>query len=190
MTDLNDPSNPYNPYSAPGADVTPLAPHEAEPPRFFAVGGRIGRCRFLVYSTIGTAVLGVALGMAVALLEMFWLLPDNRETLEYAVGFAAFMPMLIMARRRLHDLNRKGWWLLLLLLGLFTTVAAVFMILFLLLSPGSENTNRYGPVPAHNPRWLSFIAVPLSLAAIGWGIVDVHDTLEAQRNGPPAATAH
>ena len=184
MSELN------NPYKAPGADIAQAEGPEQEPPRFFAVDGRIGRCRFLVYSTLGTSTLGLALGMVAALLEIFSWRPPIGNLLEFTIGFVAFIPLLIMARRRLHDLDRTGWWLLALLLGLFATAAAVFMMLFLLLCPGSKGANRFGPTPAANPRWLSLVAVPLSLAAIGWGIIDVHDTMEAQRNGPPAATVH
>jgi uncharacterized membrane protein YhaH (DUF805 family) len=61
----------------------------------------------------------------------------------FAVFVAVAIPTLVAAVGRLHDLDRSGWWLL---LNLVPFVNLAFGI-YLLVAPGTEGPNRFGPDP-------------------------------------------
>lgn len=66
---------------------------------------------------------------------------------------AIFVPSLAVTVRRLHDRNMSGWWYGGLLIASFipiVNVVAIFgylALLVILLLPGTEGPNRYGPDP-------------------------------------------
>lgn len=156
-----------NPYASPGALLQDLDPdRETYQPRIFALDGRIGRVRYIVYSfvmqlvaTVLTAVLVVAV--------MPLIMSRGQGTPILPVVVLACLPMLasllILAKRRLNDMNRSGWWSLLMLVpGVSVAVGLV-----LLLWPGSAGRNDYGPRPAPNPLALVLFGLVLPLLLIG-----------------------
>ncbi|WP_457743696.1 DUF805 domain-containing protein [Sulfurimonas sp.] len=56
----------------------------------------------------------------------------------FALG--SFIPSIAIAARRLHDTNRSGWWQLL----LFIPIIGALVLLFFLVSKGTEGENRFG----------------------------------------------
>jgi uncharacterized membrane protein YhaH (DUF805 family) len=59
----------------------------------------------------------------------------------FALG--SFIPSIAIAARRLHDTNRTGWWQLLLLVP----IIGGLVLLFFLVSKGTEGENRFGFSP-------------------------------------------
>ena len=55
------------------------------------------------------------------------------------------LPLLAISIRRLHDQDRPAWYLLVNLIPWM----GPFIFLLLMLIPGTDDDNRYGPVP-HN----------------------------------------
>ena len=70
---------------------------------------------------------------------------------------------LIMARRRLHDLDHSGWLALLLIVPLVN----VFFGLYILFAAGTEGRNSYGPMPAKNSIALIIVGIILPLMFFG-----------------------
>ena len=75
---------------------------------------------------------------------------------------------LLIAVRRLHDLNKSGWLILL----FFVPVIQFFFILYLLIAPGTRGNNSYG-MPRTTAlwekilAWLVILLTVLSLFSIG-----------------------
>lgn len=127
--------------------------------RLFAWNGRLGRLRF---GALCCAIL-VLHKLIQHILVMVWA-PPNIQLLD-STGKSTFLawygvytiaqnlvlrsPLLWLARRRLQDMNFKGWWALLLLPFDWT----LFLIIPLFLIRGTEGDNRYGPVPPVQARW-------------------------------------
>ena len=57
--------------------------------------------------------------------------------------FASLIPTISIATRRLHDINKSGWWQLIVLVP----IVGVFVMLFFLVSKGTEGENDYGEDP-------------------------------------------
>lgn len=58
----------------------------------------------------------------------------------FALG--TLLPSLAVGARRLHDINKSGWWQLLYLIPFGGLV-----VLYFLVSKGTEGENRFGPDP-------------------------------------------
>jgi uncharacterized membrane protein YhaH (DUF805 family) len=118
-----------NPYGAPRAAVGDAAEH-FQPVRIFAVSGRIGRARYVVYSFVASLLLMLVAGVAVASLGSFGMAV-------LAVAYIAMIVLSVMLTiQRSHDFNMSGWFSLLMLVPLANLV---FWFI-----PGSEGTNRFG----------------------------------------------
>jgi len=122
--------------------------------RLFSWLSRVGRMRFLAYCF---AVIALAVGWAVAigLLDMAlgyysgsalnaWLWPLEGAVL-ILVPLLTVLPAI---HRRLHDFDVGGWhvWMV-----LVPFVQLIFVI-YLLVSPGRPEPNRFGPVPPLDSR--------------------------------------
>jgi uncharacterized membrane protein YhaH (DUF805 family) len=124
---------------------------EAYEPKFFALSGRIGRVRYLAFSTIMMAVfVGLFLLAGTASIVM--------APLGIVLMVAAYLPMLVMsfvlARRRFNDLDQSGWLSILMLIPLVN----VLIGLWLLFGRGSEQANRFGPPPSPNTTAMVVLA--------------------------------
>ncbi|WP_374580537.1 DUF805 domain-containing protein [Pseudoduganella sp.] len=149
-----------NPYSMPQAQLTEPVSKETYMPKFFAVNGRIGRVRYLAYST------GAVLLMMPLLILMFggigaFAMTGGVEAAASAsaFGMAAFCALsfavsIILARRRLHDMNKTGWLSVLVLIPL----ANLFVLLWLLFGSGDAESNDFGPAPAPNTTGVIILA--------------------------------
>lgn len=121
-------------------------------PTVFAVNGRIGRLRYLAYSFttafILSVVLGIVGGNAVSGLFSGGEVNVGSMIVIGLLYLAIIVTSLIIARRRLNDLNRSGWWLLLLLVPFIN----VIMGFYLAFGAGTQGANRFGPPPAKNSK--------------------------------------
>ena len=100
-------------------------------------GGRLGRLRFFMYWS-GLMMAAICAEFA----NLFY--PTSFLKIDFLTILGSFITIsLILARRRLFDLNMSGWWLLLFIVP-FINIA---FVLFLLLAPGRKATNRYGLAP-------------------------------------------
>ena len=131
-----------SPYSTPKAEVGEVMPEYGEL-KVFTVNGRIGRVRYLGWS------------MALLLLAMLaYVIAAGAMAISPIVGGILMIPVVIAAVvvtvqigvQRLHDIGWSGW---LWLLNFVPVVGSVFAILMLVI-PGTQGANRYGPPPPPN----------------------------------------
>lgn len=160
-----------NPFQAPNADVAQSGDETYEP-KIFAASGRIGRIRYMAYGFIVSMIFmffgGILAAIAIPAMNM------NPETMTPEGGMggamvmgilglvmyiALFVYMFMLARRRLNDLNKSGWMSLL----LFLPIANIIVALYMLLWPGSEGANMYGPKPVKNSVGIIIVGVVVPL---------------------------
>ena len=133
-----------NPYNAPGADMSANGNRdETYQPKVMSMSGRIGRVRYIAYSTGLSMALALVLGIVMAIL-----IPAMGGK-SGAVGLIVvlfYVPMIalafIMAIRRVNDMGHSGWMSLICLVPLVN--------LWLLFGAGTEGANEYGPAPVKN----------------------------------------
>lgn len=159
-----------NPYQAPSATVRDFADTGADQPyepRLFSAQGRIGRLRYIAYSFGAQMIALVLAGLGAGLLFPVIRNLDASPALAGSLMFLCYAPvlltLLVMARRRLNDLDQSGWLALLMLLPLIN----ILLSLVLLFWPGSKGANRFGPPPARNGVLVVLFALVVPLATIG-----------------------
>lgn len=162
-----------NPYSMPQAQLTEPVSNETYMPKFFSVNGRIGRVRYIAYS----------MGAGLLMLPLMFLLLGGIGAFSVVGGLAAgagasvlgmlafyalsFAVSIILARRRLHDMNKTGWLSVLVLIPLVN----VFAILWLLFGSGDADANDFGPAPAPNTTGVVILAWSMPVLAVVMGIL-------------------
>lgn len=97
--------------------------------RAFDISGRTRRSTYW-WSTVITIVISLILGKFFPYADVVF-------------SVLAAIPMLSMAVRRMHDIDKRGWWLLLSLIPLGGI--AVFVLLLM----DSDGTNRFGDSPKY-----------------------------------------
>lgn len=152
-----------NPYNAPAADFAASIDHaETYRPAFASLRGRIGRARYLAYTILPSFALMFTAGIVAGVLPRHSYMASAAPLLMY---IPIICLLLVMAVRRLHDMNLSGW---MALLGLIPVVNLVLWV-GLLAAPGTTGTNRHGPAPDRNTTgvliaaWVGPIAVVLSI---------------------------
>lgn len=113
--------------------------------------GRLGRLRFLKYSLL-IFIIWVAIGAAS---NVLWTLyyPEWHDALSLFMIFVLIMLSvmgIIFCTRRLNDFNATGWWMLI----FFVPIATPIMLLLMLLLPGTQGENRFGPAPPKNSKYV------------------------------------
>lgn len=116
--------------------------------KIYTTEGRLNRLRYFIYSiawSLISSVVGFILG------SIGGLLSSDPESVLVIVpvgiwSFVAGIGSIMIAIRRLHDLNKSGWFLL---IGLIPLVNMIFM-LYILLIPGTVGDNQYGEDPLEN----------------------------------------
>ncbi|QSL94095.1 DUF805 domain-containing protein [Ectopseudomonas toyotomiensis] len=148
-----------SPYAPPQANVAEQLPQYSEL-KVLGVSGRIGRVRYLGWlmamtlcfipiMLIGTGIAAMSSTLAMLALGI--------------VSIAAVVIGIFIGVQRLHDIGWSGW---LLLVHLIPVVGSVFALLMLII-PGTQGVNRYGPPPPPNSTavkvlaWL-FLLVPVT----------------------------
>lgn len=150
-----------NPYQTPEGELQQTDDTPAEV-KIFSPSGRIGRLRYLAYGTamglISYAIMGVLFAMVLATGGL------NGEPsggvlmfagLLYAVvGIVGMVIGIFWIIKRLHDMDKTGWLALLMIVPLVNFI----LILFLLFTPGSANSNRFGAPPVPNTTGVKILA--------------------------------
>ncbi|AZO84865.1 hypothetical protein BOO88_03955 [Stutzerimonas stutzeri] len=178
-------AEPQSPYAAPRAPVGEAVAEFAtlQP---FSFDGRIGRLRFLAWTLVLTLVLSAVCGVfalvALALIgadSTAGLILGGLLALILFVGFA-FVSIQITVQR-LHDVGWSGW---LWLLNLVPFVGSFFPFVIMVV-PGNELANRYGPPPPPNSTavkvlsslWLIVIALIL-VGSLAGGLSAIQEEYE------------
>ncbi|MDR3352293.1 MAG: DUF805 domain-containing protein [Zoogloeaceae bacterium] len=117
----------------------------------FSVDGRLGRVRYAGWLM---AVILLLIPVAVFVGFVVAFLPPLGMLLVVAVGGAFLVADVVLTIRRLHDADMPGWLAVL----IFIPVIAGFFTLFLLLKPGDDLTNDYGPPPPPNSTGVTVLA--------------------------------
>lgn len=139
-----------SPYAPPRADVAEALPQFGEL-KVLSVSGRIGRVRYLGWSMAmmlcALPIFGIGAGLVVA-----------SETLSMIAIALAVLAMaafsVCIGVQRLHDMGWSGW---LWLLNFVPVVGGVFSLLMLII-PGTQGANRYGPPPPPNSTSVKVMA--------------------------------
>lgn len=186
------PAMATSPYAPPQARVGDELPEFGEL-RPFTSEGRIGRVRYLGW---GMALFLVALPIFLLVAGAYAMSETLGMVLAVGVFVAYAIVSIMIGIQRLHDIGWSGW---LMLLNLVPVVGSVFPILMLLI-PGNDGANRFGPPPPPNSRGVvalawSMLIVPVIgiLAAIAipsyQQYVERAETAQYQQAEPDAAAA-
>lgn len=148
-----------SPYAPPQANVAEQLPQYSEL-KVFSVSGRIGRVRYL----------GWTMAMLLCMLPLMLVfagasvMSSVLGTLILGVAVIAMIVVgVFIGVQRLHDMGWSGW---LWLINFVPFIGSVFALLMLII-PGTQGVNRYGPPPPPNSTgvkvlaWL-FLLVPVT----------------------------
>jgi uncharacterized membrane protein YhaH (DUF805 family) len=148
-----------NPYSAPDAQMSEFNPDdETYQPKIFSLEGRIGRIRYIGYTWLALFIVSFIYGIVAALL--FPRTGASSASFGVSMSFYGIWAVvgIIMARRRLHDLDQSGK----LAFICQIPIIKVFFGLYLLFAPGTDGSNNYGPKPNKSSLvWLVVLLIPL-----------------------------
>lgn len=143
-----------NPYQSPEAALDE-GQQGAYKPSVFSLNGRIGRARYFSYSLIFNISYGI---LAVLLIELVGVnLMDDENASPWAMlafYLPAFAFLMVVAKRRLNDLNKNSWLALVMLIPLINIIPGMY----LLFKSGSVGRNDYG-LPEKKSRLMVVIAV-------------------------------
>ncbi|MCJ8168535.1 DUF805 domain-containing protein [Atopomonas sediminilitoris] len=161
-------SSPASPYATPQAAVYEDMGEVGEL-KPLSLSGRIGRLRYLAWSLVMmfAAIPLAAIGGGL-------IASDTIAPLGWLIMIAAFIGILVygvtIGVQRLHDIGWSGW---LYLLNLVPVVNWVFPIVVLVM-PGTQGANRFGPPPPPNSGavkvlaalWIGMLLIIPILAAV------------------------
>ncbi|KFE53394.1 DUF805 domain-containing protein [Pseudomonas syringae] len=169
---------PGSPYAPPRASVSEPIEEYGEL-KIFGIQGRLGRLRYLAWTLVlmiaSLSVIGLcAMVMSVSLI--------GGGLLMTVASAAAFVILIQIGVRRLHDMGWSGW---LILLSLLPYMNSVFFLLMVLI-PGNKSANQYGAPPPPNTRsikvlawmWILFIAV-VFVSGLSGGLDVLQEQLDA-----------
>lgn len=131
-------------------------------PRLLAWSGRIGRVRYLAYSSAAVIAVLLVAGLSGGLLGAAGLGETSLlGVVQGVVGIAMMVASFVIARRRFNDMGRSGWWSVLLVVPLANVVATLWLVF----GKGDSGPNAFGPRPAPNTRGVVIVAwiVPVLL---------------------------
>lgn len=145
-----------NQFAPPRAQVADTAPDGGVAElKLFSAQGRIGRLRYLAYSTGAGLIYNVVVGAMVAALGA----NAAGATAALILPFAAVVWFnVITGIKRCHDLDISGWWTLTLIVPVIT-LAWIFM-------PGTQGSNRYGPKPPPNTLGVRLLGLILPVVFV------------------------
>ena len=118
-------------------------PDEGIVQMFFRYDNRLNRKRYIMRGLaliVGVTLAATVLGIVLAVAGMS---ESTIGTMGTLIGIAGAIPGLMLAVRRLHDLDRPTWWIV----GNFVPLVNVVFSLYLLLAKGTDGPNQFGPDP-------------------------------------------
>ncbi|KJZ37669.1 DUF805 domain-containing protein [Pseudomonas fluorescens] len=180
------PTDPESPYAPPRATVGETEPVFATL-KPFSVEGRIGRLRYLAWTMVLTLVM-LAVGSVLAVFAIALISADSTAGLIFGglVALILFIAVAVVSIQisvqRLHDIGWSGW---LWLLNLVPFVGSFFPIV-IMVAPGTNIANRYGPPPPPNSTavkalaslWIVFIAI-VFVGALAGGFSAIQEEYES-----------
>ena len=117
--------------------------------KYFDFSGRASRSE---YWWMQLGLIGLQIGLVIVFVIMGMILGEVGALLGMVlvvlISLAAFLPLLGVTVRRLHDGGRSGWWFLLALIPIVNFIGG-FVILVFLIMDGQPGDNQYGPVPTN-----------------------------------------
>ena len=141
-----------NPYAAPKAAVSDVEEVEFQEVRFWSASGRIGRLRYLAFTTGAFILAGAAIGLAAAV-------SDTLGGLVAIVAYIAATVFSILAMiQRSHDMDWSGWTVLLSIIP--------FVGLIWIFKSGTEGANTYGGPPPPNTTGIKVLGLLLPAIAL------------------------
>jgi uncharacterized membrane protein YhaH (DUF805 family) len=135
-----------NPYESPDADLGQGQQQQSYQPRVFSINGRLGRARYLCYSLALSLFLIIVAGIIAGVTGAISESGEMSPLLSLLISLPIIAMMVIMARRRLHDLNYTGWWAITVLIPIISIIPS----LILLFATGNKHENDYGLMPNKN----------------------------------------
>lgn len=155
--------------SATPSSLQAPAPEDFHTPTMFALRGRIGRLRYLAFSST-VYLLGFCYG-AFCIYTSFDEVSNGAsqnmasQAMVMVLGAVFFLlqagAQVVFAWRRFEDIGHSGW------LGLLTLVPVVSLPvgLYLIFCPGNAGRNQFGPAPtANTPNiYIAGIGLPIAL---------------------------
>jgi uncharacterized membrane protein YhaH (DUF805 family) len=138
-----------NPYEAPKTTVADYeAAQEYSEVKIWSASGRIGRLRYLAYSTGAWLVAGLVFGVLAAVMDY-----SLAVVVAAVLYIAALVLNILAAIQRSHDMDWSGWTVLLQLIPLVG-----FIWVF---KRGTEGPNNYGLPPPPNTLGVKILGVLL-----------------------------
>lgn len=162
----------YSPPTNSSLATQELAHTRYNTSNWYSLNGRIGRIRLLAF--------GVIWGLITTLLYLIGILlwsalgPSAVSLILAVISVftlpAAIYSIIILPRRRLHDIGKSGWWLLLLIVPL----ANILLLLYMYFTRGDEGVNAYGLPPepyTQTEFWLALLLPILAIIGIAAGLL-------------------
>ena len=154
------------PYQSPDSELITQEEEFAEI-ELFSLGQRIGRVRLLAYGFISYLVVSMGLGLLSMLIVHLFSLVNSAamgKVVQGVILAPILLVLVIVIRRRLHDLNTTSWLILL----VFVPLVNVLFGLFLLFAPGTKGPNKYGLPPKPNTlsTWIAGLAFPIIMVLV------------------------
>ncbi|MEO6281363.1 DUF805 domain-containing protein [Roseateles sp.] len=147
-----------NQYAPPRADVADMSPGTAVGElKLFSAQGRIGRLRYLAYSSAASVVYSLVVSVSAAALA-----GSPASTFAFFLSLLALLGLLwfntFCGIKRCHDLDISGWWSL--------TLIVPVIVLAWMFMPGSRGENRFGPPPPSNTWGVRVLGVIMPVVFI------------------------
>jgi uncharacterized membrane protein YhaH (DUF805 family) len=146
-----------NPYTAPKAKVAGGRDTEYGEIRIFTSQGRLGRLRYIGYSTGLPLLIMLAIGVFSGFLGA--VMGSGAFALLIGVGYLIVLVVVVLLTiQRCHDMDKSGWMALLLIVPLVN-----FIFWFI---PGTEGENRFGLKPPPNGAGVVVLALLFPILAL------------------------
>lgn len=143
-----------NPYEAPKTTVADYeAAQEYSEVKIWSASGRIGRLRYLAYSTGAWLVAGLVFGVLAAVMDY-----SLAVVVAAVLYIAALVLNILAAIQRSHDMDWSGWTILL----TFIPLAGLIWVF----KPGSPGVNTYGAPPPPNTLGVKILGLILPVVFI------------------------
>ena len=153
-----------NPYSAPDADLG-NGHSELYSPGIISFHGRIGRIRYLAYSSGITMLVMLAMIPLIGASALTGGIPEISSVGVIGISIlsiAALVFTVMYGKRRLNDLNRSGWWLLVMLVPVVSLLVTIYMVFF----PGTDGANDFGAEPDGNSIGVKILGLAIPVLTL------------------------